>query len=152
MLQASTQGTASRNSYYDHSASQFSDSAFPRSSGGRPPQGGFRDYKSFPKTHPQPAPGYQAHPSSASTHETFSKQSSRTDSGGLGAYPWEARHQSVRGLDLSSSNAVLLGTLVCLRNNPGRKGFIRWIGNLPNYLRGVIAGIELVSVFVILYV
>ena len=93
MLQASTQGTASRNSYYDHSGSLlFSDSAFPTSSGGRPPQGGPSDYESIPKMHPQPAPAYQVHPWLASTHGTSSQQSSRTDSGGLGVFALEALH------------------------------------------------------------
>ena len=73
------------------------------------------------------------------------------DSGGLhvGANPMEAHQPRVRDLDLSSPYAeALLGTLVCLRNDPGRIGIIRWIGRLPEYPRSVIAGIEMVSAFV----
>ena len=155
----STQNNMGGNHYSHHSASQFSNPAFSGNSAARPSQGGTweQDYSQpnvdwhQSETYAQPAPAHHVPHIPASAPGDFSQQSSRVDSQGLSANPMQAHNLALYDLELSPSTAeAFLGTLVCRKNDPNTKGVIRWVGSLPAYPGGVIAGIELVSPFVTL--
>ena len=157
--EANSPNITSENYSSHQSASQFSDRAFVGSSTGRPNQAGAweQDYsrpnadRYQSETYAQPAPARHVPHIAASAPEAFSKQSSRVESGGLGTNPMQVDNLTLHDLELSSSTAeAFLGTIVCLKNNPNTQGVIRWVGSLPDYPVGVIAGIELVSAFVTL--